>query len=353
MKELYKKKKTWIMCMNIDGQSVHRSTGETEKRKAMAVKKREIERIQQVKGETSPGAETVGNKSITLSQAIKRGHDERWKYTSYGRQVRNRLYGCLDVIGDLPLPEIDESHINQVTNKLRNIRNSQASINRVLAHLRTLFRMAKLEWKVLDRLPYIKLKKEKTHRLRVLTKTEENTLIQTLREIGNDPRSFGNDIADLVMVLIDTGMRVGEALQLVFLEHIDLEQDVIQLFPEMTKSGEPRNIPMTKRVRQILTDRSKKYRKGRLFPFKNYYISKVFRKARKRMGLETDKEFVPHALRHACASRMVRKGVDLYVVKDILGHSSITVTERYAHLNVERLRKGIQTLEENDDNDDR
>lgn len=64
------------------------------------------------------------------------------------------------------------------------------------------------------------------------------------------------------------------------------------------------------------------------------------------MGLEKDKQFVIHSLRHTLASRLVQKGVDLYVVRDLLGHSSITVTERYAHLNVDRLWKGIQTLEE-------
>lgn len=91
----------------------------------------------------------------------------------------------------------------------------------------------------------------------------------------------------------------------------------------------------------------------RPFPFPNYYVSKIFRKAKKKMGLADDKDFVPHALRHTCASRMVRRGVDLYIVKEILGHSSITVTERYAHLNVDRLRKGIEALEDNfDENDD-
>ena len=45
------------------------------------------------------------------------------------------------------------------------------------------------------------------------------------------------------------------------------------------------------------------------------------------LGYQKDKEYIMHALRHTCASRLVNKGVDLYVVKEDLGHSSIRVTE--------------------------
>ena len=63
------------------------------------------------------------------------------------------------------------------------------------------------------------------------------------------------------------------------------------------------------------------------------------------MRLEADKQFVLHALRHTCASRMVQAGVDLYSIKEILGHSTIKVTERYAHLSPARLRSAIDALE--------
>ena len=63
------------------------------------------------------------------------------------------------------------------------------------------------------------------------------------------------------------------------------------------------------------------------------------------MNLESDKEFVIHATRHTCASRMVNAGVDLYVVKEVLGHASIQVTEKYAHLAPHKLIDAMSVLE--------
>jgi len=51
-------------------------------------------------------------------------------------------------------------------------------------------------------------------------------------------------------------------------------------------------------------------------------------------------------LRHAFATRLVQKGIDLYVVKELLGHKTITMTMRYAHHNPESLRHGVDVLDE-------
>lgn len=58
---------------------------------------------------------------------------------------------------------------------------------------------------------------------------------------------------------------------------------------------------------------------------------------RAEMGFERNSEFVIYALRHTCASRLVNAGVDLQVVCRWLGHSSIQITERYAHLDPKKL----------------
>ncbi|RUA17837.1 MAG: hypothetical protein DSY55_01355 [Clostridia bacterium] len=57
-------------------------------------------------------------------------------------------------------------------------------------------------------------------------------------------------------------------------------------------------------------------------------------------------KFVFHSLRHTCASWLVMSGVDLYVVKEILGHASITMTERYSHLRPGHLRSAMDKLSE-------
>ena len=340
------------MKFTVKGKTVHRSTGQRIKYKAMKVEKQEKERLNDMG--SAKVKKSIGNlrdPNMLFSEAIERAYEERWKDKRYGKQVKNKLLLMLDELGrDIKVADIGPAHIVEIRQKLKELKNSETTIKRALTNLKTLLKMSQLEWQVTDRIPYIRFEKEKNKRTRVISHREESKLLRTLRdEMGKDPRSYGPHLADLTEVLLETGMRLGEALQLRFKDHIDIDynQDygVINLFPEMVKSNEPRTIPLTKRAQEVLIRRSKKFR-GRLFPYRNTTMCHTFEKARKRMGLEKDKQFVIHSLRHTLASRLVQKGVDLYVVRDLLGHSSITVTERYAHLNVDRLWKGIQTLEE-------
>jgi integrase len=82
-----------------------------------------------------------------------------------------------------------------------------------------------------------------------------------------------------------------------------------------------------------------------LFNLTVFQSDKAWAWAREQMGMKDDFEFIIHALRHTCASRLVNAGMDLYVVKEWLGHSSIQVTERYAHLNPVKLVHAATMLE--------
>ena len=119
---------------------------------------------------------------------------------------------------------------------------------------------------------------------------------------------------------------------------------MVQFLGERSNKGDkPRSIPMTKRVRQFL-----QVVEGQQKPF-NISVNQAeyaWNWVRKAMELEKDKEFVIHSTRHTTASRMVSAGVDLYVVKEILGHSSIKVTERYSHLSPGKLVHAIGVLED-------
>jgi site-specific recombinase XerD len=82
------------------------------------------------------------------------------------------------------------------------------------------------------------------------------------------------------------------------------------------------------------------------FSITKYQADKCWVWVRKQMGLEGDSDYVIHACRHTCASRLVNGGVDLYVVKEWLGHSTIKITERYAHLDPSKLVQAVEVLED-------
>ena len=80
-------------------------------------------------------------------------------------------------------------------------------------------------------------------------------------------------------------------------------------------------------------------------------VSNAFDRAVRELGLNngiTDplNKFTFHCLRHTFASWLVQNGVDLYTVKELLGHSTLTMTERYSHLAKDTLKNAIKKLEE-------
>lgn len=110
-----------------------------------------------------------------------------------------------------------------------------------------------------------------------------------------------------------------------------------------------KGIPMSDTLFQMLLRRSKvQHISGRLFWVSSSTVRQEFEEAVERAKL---KDFHFHDLRHAFATRLVQAGVNLYVVKELLGHESIKTTERYAHHYPESLRPSVMLLDEEPDMD--
>jgi integrase len=147
----------------------------------------------------------------------------------------------------------------------------------------------------------------------------------------------------LVTLYIETGMRCSEALALADPKNIRRsgggKLDAIWLEHGDTKSGKGRLIPLTTRGAEALTRVLAHPSHGK---WDNIRCGQMFRRVMRATKLE---DITLHTLRHTCASRLVQAGVNIYDAAAWLGHSTVTMTERYAHLAPGHLRGALDALE--------
>jgi integrase len=179
-----------------------------------------------------------------------------------------------------------------------------ATVNRYLATIKTLLRHHRQPWE------HIKLKKENKGRIRVLSKDEELRAVELL--LGAElqgKKPYYTEAADLVEVLVDSGMRLSEALNLIIYKDVSFQNNLLSIW--VNKGDLPRSTPMTSRIRMIMEERRKRKQSiyAKLFSITVDKAERAWKWVRAEMGLEKDSEFVIHALRHTCASRLVNGGV--------------------------------------------
>lgn len=314
---LYKRNGTWYYDFIVNGRRFNKTTATTDKRKAQA-----IERDAMLKCHDIP------KNNLTLTQAIARGDLDRWRHRKDGEQTIARLQRIADFLGDVSLVDLDRPRIANIRDWLERTGASVATVNRYMAALKTLLNMAYKEWGVLDKVPYVKLQPENPEERRALTAREIHTIRRFLVDVGQD------DVADLVKFLVDTGLRLGEALKLT---DVDIRDGCVYLVD--TKAGRPRTVPLTGSAQAIVEGRQ-----GRLFRYGKWYYARHFKEAVLRSGVDP-KGVVLHSLRHTCCTRLVERGAGLEGAGAILGHSTATMTSRYSHLSTEHLRKTVKLLE--------
>ena len=173
-------------------------------------------------------------------------------------------------------------------------------------------------------------------------------------------------IKEFVVFGFYTGMRLNEIINLTW-RNVDLSTKVITVGDDKftTKGRNQRFIPICEEAMKVIENLELKmqnekgnnvipinsfaFEQGFLFCKKDgskycgNYISRKFKDACKAANMDKSIHF--HSLRHSFASNLVQKGVPLYTIKELLGHSSISTTEIYSHLNMESLREAIEKLD--------
>jgi integrase len=272
----------------------------------------------------------------TVGQAWERTFNIAWKGGRSERAMLIMKGAIMSYWGEgTLLSSIDTDALDAWCETLERAGNSNATINRKLAALSKMMTIA-YDRGGLRAKPKFPRRKEPVGRIRFITETEERQIITLLQQYGK------HDALDAIIVLLDTGMRCGELWNLEGRD-VDLRQGVLAIW--QTKADLPRSVPMTQRVRGIIETRMRQG-KGKLFPFDNWWLRPIWQRLKMAMGLENDDQFVPHVLRHTCASRLVQRGVPIPVVQAWLGHKTISITMRYAHLAPKNLLDAVHVLEQ-------
>jgi len=248
-------------------------------------------------------------------------------------------------IAQFRLIDICPLHIEKVKREMVKKEKAPRTIQLVLATARQIWNHARNNGVVSGDWPgrSVKAGRFDNRRLRFLTDDECDNLLAKLKETSQQ-------VHEMALLSLDTGMRAGEVFSLDW-ENVDTDTGLIQVVD--TKSGRNRTAYMTERVLDMF--QGLPGREGLVFPSNTGgrigQVSKTFERAAQEIKLNqgiVDKrnKATFHTLRHTFASKLVESGTDLYVVKELLGHSTLALTERYSHLRPDNLRAAVRRMEE-------
>lgn len=249
---------------------------------------------------------------------------------------------------DLPLGEIRPSHVREAQQHLlttpslrgRNVMKNRtpATANRYVAFLKKAFFFA-MEDGLVDRNPCSfkgALLPENNLRCRFLTPEQEIALRNAMPEAR----------WHYVLLAIETGMRQSEQMGLRW-ENVDFANRVLTV--PRSKHGEKRHVPLSDTALELLRDMPSRLKGPLVYPspvkrdrpMTFSPIRPAFERAVERSGLA---DFHWHDLRHTFASRAVMAGVDLMTVAEWMGHRSLAMMRRYAHLAPDHHREAMEKV---------
>lgn len=331
----------WWVCITPPGggKPIRRSTGTVDRKEAEAIEGEWRARLfrQATWGETPQHTFAEVAAEYLVASLDKRSIADIKR-----RTARVRAY-----LGDDQIMEnLNGQHIRGFIAERQGEGVAPATINRELDILSAMINHAQvhMEWQLPNPVRGRSLR-EPEGRVRWITKIEAARLIACARKRRN-----GKRLADFIELALHTGCRMNELLKLEW-RRVDWDNQLIALEGEDTKAARRRTVPLNevamaalkRRARQVASDCP-----GSPWVFAKPDGSRLgavregFKSACKEAGIVN---FRIHDLRHTCASWLVSEGVPLADVKEVLGHSTIKMTERYAHLAPHRARDAVAKLQ--------
>ena len=312
---LYKRGETYHARISVivNGQRVvfRETTGATELSAANAWATRRIQQI--VK---SP----LNTHEITLDDAAGRWWHEYAQYLACANDMVYKTANLLKMLdGNMVLSQITKNVVNTMVERLQSAGKKPATVNRYLCVLSSICRRARENWEC--NTPDFKILS-----FRLREPRENIKYFSSMDEINTLVENAPKHLRPIIWCALYTGLRRMRVLTLKW-DQIDWGNNQIIY---MGKNGKPASVPMVAHLREILEQipRTSPY----VFTYRGHPISDIkhgWRVAFERSHLPY-RSF--HALRHTTATWLLQQTGNLRIVQNVLGHSNISITTKYAHL---------------------
>ncbi len=278
----------------------------------------------------------IRDQEYCLSTALDRYAEEIIPSKKLSTQKRDR--GILKVLkadlGDVALVNIDGQLLSGMIRQWQGDGLGANSIRLYLAILSHLYNIARKEWGMLELINPVELvRKPKLPqgRDRRLVGDEETRLLAVCT-------AMNPELADIVILAIETAMRQGEILKLEW-RHVNWLEHTCTSYD--TKNGETRVVPLSVRAEEALQRQQQRAtgKEGKAWKYTNDGMRASYNKALKRAGIEG---LTFHDLRHEATSRFCEKGLPMMTVQAITGHKSTQMLKRYTHISGKALVDAVR-----------
>jgi integrase len=268
------------------------------------------------------------------------------------------LFKCwlLPIIGDKPLKDITQITLERIKRNMKDKGLSDRSIAYALALVRQVYNFARRNKLFHGESPTAEIvfPKYDNRRMAFLSHDQADKMLDCLKE-----KHF--QLYEFSLISLFLGLRSKEILSLHWGD-IDFDNDILHV--KDTKNTVNRSLPLNNPVRDMLKDKNKGKPSELVFVdkqgqrLKNPNISMKFTLIIKELGfndgiVDRRQKIVCHSLRHTFCSWLAIDGVDLYTIQKLSGHKTLSMVQRYSHLNEEKLRTTVDSLNKyfNSEND--
>lgn len=308
--------------------------------------KRELQ--EQAREEARKQKEQEEIENITFREASNRflewGKRNKGDWSHDLTRLQNIIW---PMIGDIRLVDITSAHVEKVKSTCMDKGFSAANTRHYLQTIRATFNHAIRNDIFQGKNPVqnVKFPRKDNQRRRFLSYQEAEKLLEALRKRSQD-------IHDMALLSLHTGMRMGEIFDLCW-HSIDWQNGIIHIMD--AKNEESRPAYMTPAIREMLERRQEVVDNNLVFPSRDgdrfKKMSHSFYNTIKHLGwndgIEDQRQRVCfHTLRHTFASWLAMQGESLMTIKELLGHKTITMTMRYSHLIPDHKRAAVEKLGE-------